>query len=771
MADEIGTSGELNIGYDDNSYDDNGDIVFVDAPADANSGDAGSVNVYKIVTASGNPIIDGILSGVAWKFTNFSVSYPTSGLSYGFTYGNGENQTFTAFTQAQKLVADFARSLLADYTPITFVAGTEASANLRYGNFQAGNNQSTHGNYPDGFPGMGDMWYSQKNGDQGNGTIGGFAYTTIFHEQGHTLGLKHGQDTGINGGVAKTVDGTVIPNYAPLPAANDDWNYTVMTYRSYQGATTDPVQGFLTSDNPVTYMMADIAAMQYMYGANFAGVSSTNTLYQWDAAGNKFVNGTLFLPSAVNGKIFETVWDGGGNDTYDTSNFSTNQTIDLRPGAFSTIDPTKLADLDRFHPGTQIALGNVANALLYQNDLRSLIENAVTGNGNDVITGNQAANLLSGNGGNDFIDAGAGSDTLSGGAGNDTLLGGDALALNAAQKSIYRLYGATLDREPDVPGLLGWVNVLGGGSSLVDTAAGFVNSPEFQAKYGALNNTQFVTQLYANVLRRGPDAGGLAGWVGQLDGGASRQSVVVGFSESGEYQGNTEIASQGYATTGLFGASYGQIYRLYGATLNRAPDAGGFEGWVNAMSGGQSLASITTGFVGSAEFQATYGALNSTQFVTLLYSNVLHRAPDAGGLAGWVGALNGGASRESVVNGFSESAEYQTTTAAPLKSFVRTVMTTWADTLDGGAGDDILFGARGSDTFRFDRTAPGNDQIFGFESWDTLNLVNFGYASTAAAVGHITQSGANVVFADQGETITIRNTQLAIVTAANFSFV
>jgi hypothetical protein len=57
-----------------------------------------------------------------------------------------------------------------------------------------------------------------------------------------------------------------------------------------------------------------------------------------------------------------------------------------------------------------------------------------------------------------------------------------------------------------------------------------------------------------------------------------------------------------------------------------------------------------------------YGASPSNgQFVTALYQNVLNRAPDAGGLAYWVGELeNGTLSRPEVLIGFSESAENQT---------------------------------------------------------------------------------------------------------------
>jgi Ca2+-binding RTX toxin-like protein len=62
------------------------------------------------------------------------------------------------------------------------------------------------------------------------------------------------------------------------------------------------------------------------------------------------------------------------------------------------------------------------------------VENIVGGDGNDVITGNGAANALTGgagndavtgNGGADVIDLGAGANSAGGGAGNDTISGGD----------------------------------------------------------------------------------------------------------------------------------------------------------------------------------------------------------------------------------------------------------------------------------------------------------------------------------------------------------
>ncbi len=52
--------------------------------------------------------------------------------------------------------------------------------------------------------------------------------------------------------------------------------------------------------------------------------------------------------------------------------------------------------------------------------LASAFENAVTGDGNDTLTGTSEANSLHGMRGRDILDGGAGNDTMLGGAGNDT---------------------------------------------------------------------------------------------------------------------------------------------------------------------------------------------------------------------------------------------------------------------------------------------------------------------------------------------------------------
>src|SRR6185312_13663955 len=102
----------------------------------------------------------------------------------------------------------------------------------------------------------------------------------------------------------------------------------------------------------------------------------------------------------------------------------------------------------------------------------------------------------------------------------------------------------------------------------------------------------------------------------------------------------------------------GEVARLYDTVFGRLPDGSGLADWTHTLEGGASLQTVANGFVASQEFQTTYGALNDTDFVTLLYHNVLHRDPDAGGLANWVGELAAGQTRAQVVVGFSESPEH-----------------------------------------------------------------------------------------------------------------
>jgi hypothetical protein len=114
----------------------------------------------------------------------------------------------------------------------------------------------------------------------------------------------------------------------------------------------------------------------------------------------------------------------------------------------------------------------------------------------------------------------------------------------------------------------------------------------------------------------------------------------------------------------------GKVFRLYQAAFDRAPDQGGFGFHLYTIEGaGYSLRQVGQNFANSAEFAAKYANADNSQFVTLLYANILHRTPDAGGFAFWKSVLDsGGTDRVGVLIEFSESQENRDGTAATLRN-------------------------------------------------------------------------------------------------------
>ncbi len=220
---------------------------------------------------------------------------------------------------------------------------------------------------------------------------------------------------------------------------------------------------------------------------------------------------------------------------------------------------------------------------------------------------------------------------------------------------VSRLYLAYFLREPEAAGLNFWLGERAAGATLASVSQLFAQSPEFLNQYGSLSDTEFVHLVYQNVLDRAPDPGGLDHWVGQLQVGDSRGSVMIGFSESDEFRAQT-------GTSEASAQAESQVYRLYRAYFLRQPDQSGMCFWTQKRQLGLGLDAISEAFAQSPEFQGRYGALADEQFVTLVYENVLGRTPDQDGLAHWTGQLQAGVSRGSVMVGFSESAEYRIAT-------------------------------------------------------------------------------------------------------------
>lgn len=120
------------------------------------------------------------------------------------------------------------------------------------------------------------------------------------------------------------------------------------------------------------------------------------------------------------------------------------------------------------------------------------------------------------------------------------------------------------------------------------------------------------------------------------------------------------FSDSNYALDTGVGQNAGEAYRIYKAAFNRAPDAAGIAYWIGQIDAGVSLTQVAQGFMTStSEFSNMYGTNPTTsQFVDRLYQNVLGRAGEANGVAYWEWRLNSGAeTMAQVLTGFSESAE------------------------------------------------------------------------------------------------------------------
>jgi serralysin len=354
------------------------------------------------VNLSGENYINGLLGDLKWATNSFTYSFPTASSYYGTGYGEGEATTnFGALNTMQQSTVRAALSVYASVANLTFTQISETStrhADLRFAMSDLPN--TAWGYFPTTSTEGGDAWFNKSSGSYSNPVKGNYSYLTFLHEIGHTLGLEHPHESG-------------------MPGDQDSIEYTVMSYASFIGASTstgyvNEAWGFAQS-----LMMYDIAAVQQLYGANYT-TNSSNTVYSWSATtGEMFIDG-IGQGAPGGNRILLTVWDGAGTDTYDFSNYSANLKVDLRPGNWTTTSTAQLARLR--YDGSKLAAGNIANALLYQGDTRSLIENAFGGSGSDTIVGNQAANTLSGNAGSDKLTGAQGNDVLDGGAGSDTVV-------------------------------------------------------------------------------------------------------------------------------------------------------------------------------------------------------------------------------------------------------------------------------------------------------------------------------------------------------------
>ncbi len=278
--------------------------------------------------------------------------------------------------------------------------GTSTTASLTF----IGNDGSGEYEQSDGFAATGQagVYRSDREGvylDEGGnyGTLGdyatgGYGQSSVLHEIGHALGLGH---TGpYNGGSTASVDAAQLNAY-------DNRAWSVMSYinpddtkAAYYAGSPVPTANYAGYPGTVP-MGLDIYAVQRLYGAPVSAMFGGGQIFGFGSNITYTTPGGAAAPVAmfdfaVNTKPVVTLYDYGAGNTLDLAGFTSNDTINLNPGSFSS------------------AGGYTDNIFI---EYGTAIDTLVAGSGNDVITVNSQA------------------DDIIGGAGHDTVVFADAAAM------------------------------------------------------------------------------------------------------------------------------------------------------------------------------------------------------------------------------------------------------------------------------------------------------------------------------------------------------
>lgn len=407
-------------GHSDHDHDHHDDDHDGDTLSELQEQQATGVSVpgYETGTNDADQPIDGLIYGIKWGTTDLTYSFVKNANDYESAFASSALITGTSeLTQNGKnaIVATFQEfSAISDlnFSQLTQNSQNGASgqriidADLRVAQTSS---ISTAAAYLPSTNAIGGDSFFRTN-SYTNPEIGNYQYHTYLHEIGHALGLKHGHETGGAGAI---------------PYEFDSMEFSVMTYRAYVGKSLDYGYTAESWGYAQSLMMLDIAAIQRLYGADFETNSGDTTYSFSTSTGEMFVDG-VGVGTPGGNRVFRTLWDGNGQDTYDFSNYTKSLAVDLSPGGHTELDANgnaQRAKLEFGYNGADVvyARGHVFNAMQYEDDVRSLIENAIGGSGNDSFKGNAADNRLEGRGGNDSFEDSAGDDTYLGGNGTDTV--------------------------------------------------------------------------------------------------------------------------------------------------------------------------------------------------------------------------------------------------------------------------------------------------------------------------------------------------------------
>jgi len=367
-----------------------------------------------------------------------------------FFPGQDASDGYYAFTPEQEAAARAAIQLWDDLIPQTFKETNGNGADIQFANSNDPGQAYTWPPYWNGHGAtfQGDIFTHDPVTNPSNLQFGFGEYgrTTLIHEIGHSLGLSHPGNYDASDATGPTYE-------HDAEYFQDSQEYSIMSYFGAWNTGGAPLDwlhsgGALYDNSPQGPMLHDIVAIQSLYGADPTTRAGDTTYGFHSNAGNALYDFNQ------NPLPYYSLYDaGGGNDTIDLSGFHTSQYLNLNPGEFSSIGDVPLtnseigqmyrdtyveyAGYDYFQHGfnattlgsavlRSVESGNATalasdtgvaglGTVQYENfsiAYNTIIENAIGGQGRDLLVGNAADNRLDGQGGNDVLTGGAGKDVF-----------------------------------------------------------------------------------------------------------------------------------------------------------------------------------------------------------------------------------------------------------------------------------------------------------------------------------------------------------------------